>query len=906
MNNKTKLIAAILLLSCSAMASMESIGAIKAYDPFIAQNVESPAKRHYSDQYAYAPATVYHDGYFHQFYCSTGNYTDMHFYDFSDARSAALQSSWDHIRYRYSKNGSVWSSPFIVITQSPGKNKENCACDPAIIYNEKDGYWYLFYQGALDNYGGAVYVSRSKGLRGPFEKYTKDSEGHEKWDRWTKNPTPLLKSKTNKRANSPDAYGIGQISVVYREGKFHVWFNEMMSGEFFITVNDVKVLYSKRYHIAVDNITDLADIKFDQEPKDSRIDVVKHYLGETAFYTDKKGNLQKYIFRPNTDAEKWHFSDFGEVRWNADRNLYEMWLPDKSTNYMMQINKYYSADGIIWSLDGNYSLANKDRYMNWIHNLGVSGDKFGHVHGNKYLLSFSGPQFSGDYTDEDFSRFYDMSDDEVASGMWPMWELLEGTNWKTTTINYDGTNDFGESPSKRLQFFVGDFDGDGIDELGAVERLENGMLKWYLQSSKNPSNNRKSDIWGKKWSSTAVGGFADNQYKILTGDYDGDGKTDYGLVVYRNDNGWNAYWRIHSSRTNSDDVPYIPYNLKWTNFPPTYALPTGDFDGDGVVDKVAFLSSTKTWNMYSSIDGQPIKMRRITGTDETCNDGPAEHATLPIITENGINASSLTPVVADYDGDHIADLALLDPRGNLYIRSSQTGCHLKWNYTNTSGERTRLTHWPYKLSDNNTLLGKYLASDFDGDGIADHMILNESTGYSEIHFSRGGLHTSNSYSFPHLQNMTSKEILVGDFDGNGHSDICIIDLNTNKYYIYFFVQTTPPLSRLVAYRTVTNRQVKYVDFSSSYPLAKKSVKSAEPAEPEIVQEKAMPNFSAHVQDQKIVVSNTLAGQKVVVFDLRGKEISRKVSNGVDMTFDIPNKGMYIVRSGNSFRKISIK
>jgi hypothetical protein len=40
--------------------------------------------------------------------------------------------------------------------------------------------------------------------------------------------------------------------------------------------------------------------------------------------------------------------------------------------------------------------------------------------------------------------------------------------------------------------------------------------------------------------------------------------------------------------------------------------------------------------------------------------------------------------------------------------------------------------------------------------------------------------------------------------------------------------------------------------------------------------------------------------------MRGKEISRKVSNGLDMTFDIPNKGMYIVRSGDAYRKISIK
>lgn len=911
MNNKTKIIAAILSLSCTAMATMESIGAIKAYNPFIAQNVEyefTKLKKP-DEQYAAAPATVYHDGYFHQFYCSTGSYSDMYFYaytdtnfhQFNDKRSKALYKSWDHIRYRYSKNGTEWSSPFIVIARSSGDNQEyNTTCDPAIIYNEKDEYWYLFYQGVLNNYGNAVYVARSKGLRGPFEKFSKNGSTV-KWDRWTTNPTPLIKKTTNDTINSPDAYGVGQVSVVYREGKFHFWINEMMNGTFFYTRNGSKVLYTKKYHITVDNITDLVDIDLDKKPMDSRVNALIHTETDSAYYVDKNGKPKVLQLTASYNKDQWHFSDFGEVRWNADTNRYEMWIPDRSLDYMMRIIKYYSTNGIEWRKDRDYNELHKNHYLDWIHNIGVSGDKFGHTHGDRYLLSFSAPKYYKEINDSVFRAEYQMTAEEVGSGLWPMWELLNGSDWQTINVNYSTKNYFGESPSKQLQFFVGDFDGDGIDELGAVEKLYNGMLKWYLQSSKNPSNNRKSATWNSTWSSIAVGGFINNQYKFLTGDYDGDGKTDYGLVVYRNDS---AYWRIHSSKTNSEGVTYIQKGLKWDNFSPDYALPTGDYDGDGVVDKVAFLAATNTWNMYSSIDGDHIKMRRITGTDETCNDGPWEHNTLPIIHESELSARNFTPVAADYDGDHITDLALLDQSGNLYIRSSKTGCHLKWNYKNSSGKPTNLTFWPYRLSNNKPLSGMYLAADFDGDGIADHMILNKSSGSSEIHFSRGGLHIDKTFSFPILKNLTSKEVLVGDFDGNGHSDLCIIDLATNNYYIYFF--NFNDATEKVTTTTAVNKAIKYVDFSSSYPLAKKSVKSAEPAEPEIVQEKAMPSFEAYVQDQKLVVSNTLAGQKVVLFDLRGKEISHKVSSGLDMTFDIPSKGVYIVRSGNSTRKISIK
>ena len=182
------------------------------------------------------------------------------------------------------------------------------------------------------------------------------------------------------------------------------------------------------------------------------------------------------------------------------------------------------------------------------------------------------------------------------------------------------------------------------------------------------------------------------------------------------------------------------------------------------------------------------------------------------------------------------------------------------------------------------------------------MILNESTGASEIHLSRGGAWIEKR-TFPILKNLTSKTILVGDFDGNGYSDICIIDMTNYKYYFYAFGDD-PNNRNPYVLPYIPRTQVKYVDYSPSHIVyAKKAIK---PAEPEIEQEEAMPSFDAYVQDHKLVVSNTLAGQKVVVFDMRGKEISRKVSNGMDLTFDIPTKGTYIVRSGKSFRKISIK
>ena len=148
MNNKIKAVIAVLSLSCATMASMASLGAQYAYEPFISENVENQAKEHATDQYATAPATVYHGGYFHQYYCSTGDLTDMYLAHYSESRWSAIENSLSHIRYRYSKNGSVWSSPSIVITQSPGSNGEKGACNPAIAYMLLDQG---LYEGHLKN-----------------------------------------------------------------------------------------------------------------------------------------------------------------------------------------------------------------------------------------------------------------------------------------------------------------------------------------------------------------------------------------------------------------------------------------------------------------------------------------------------------------------------------------------------------------------------------------------------------------------------------------------------------------------------------------------------------------------------------------------------------------------------------
>ena len=892
MNNKTKTIAALLSLTCSAMAAvtLSENGATEAYVPFVKENVAPVASFHEDNAYAYAPATVYHNGYFHQFYCSTGNVTDRYY---APASQSNLVNSLDVIRYRYSKNGSDWSSPTIALSASYA-TKENRACDPAIVYDERDKYWYLFYQGAINNYGGAIYVSRSKNIKGPYEKYT-----HSGWMRMGGEAAPILQKWTGRTATNPAGYGIGQISVVRQGGKFHVWFNHMMRDDFVVyNSSNQPIQYARRYHIAVDNILDLRNVNmgnFYNDPTDPRVDFVTHIQKDTVY-----NNQNEVIHEFPAYSDKWHLTDFGEVRWNANAGRFEMWLPDKNFDYMMRIQKYYSTNGYQWNKDNSYNVAHQDNYMSWINNIGVSGDKFGRIINDRYLLSFSAPRNSGTYDNNWLNNNGYMAHDpetgidyvSLQRGIWPMWEILNGANWVQHNINYSNENTFNGNTTNRLRFFVGDFDGDGIDALGAVEELRTKNFKWYIGSSK--SSNGRSPIWGE----TLFSRDGYPSYQIITGDYDGDGKTDFGVVAFKNNK---SYWNIHSSITGNAGVQYIPANFMVSEISPTFTILSGDYNGDGKADLAAFQTSTKKWYMRSSIDGTFMNLNDLTYYGLT--------GTGTGFVETTINSNYLKPIVGDFDGDHITDFALADSVVDAwYIRSSFSRHRLETGIYNGC----RVYNWPLYLPYNvnssceqqhanmDHSSYQFLAGDFDGDGIDDKLIVHRTSGAAKAIMSRGGYHNFNiAFSNVGLYGSDPLQFLVGDFDGNGYSDFCVVNTATRKYYIKFFSSNGASITT----SNSKSRTVKYVDFSTTYPLSKKAVK---PAKPEIAQEKAMPSFEAYVQDQKLVVSNTLAGQKVVLFDLRGKEISHKVSNGLDMTFDIPNKGMYIVRSGDSFRKISIK
>jgi hypothetical protein len=159
--------------------------------------------------YAYAPSIIYADGLWYAYYCSNGTGVD----------------DWDNVRYSMSSDGIHWSSPIKILDASDAVN-ERATCDPSIVhYNAGDGdYYYLFYTGNQKGVQSVNFVARSTKPSGKFLKLTKRNT-------WENNPSDpkIILSPLHAAPDNSNWYGLGEPSVVAKDGKLYQWYTDTTS-----------------------------------------------------------------------------------------------------------------------------------------------------------------------------------------------------------------------------------------------------------------------------------------------------------------------------------------------------------------------------------------------------------------------------------------------------------------------------------------------------------------------------------------------------------------------------------------------------------------------------------------------------------------------------------------------------
>ncbi|MEL6537687.1 MAG: T9SS type A sorting domain-containing protein, partial [Bacteroidota bacterium] len=176
-------------------------------------------------------------------------------------------------------------------------------------------------------------------------------------------------------------------------------------------------------------------------------------------------------------------------------------------------------------------------------------------------------------------------DDEMLQVTGSVMDMLEyrNGNWVTLWTNGGSTNQAIYPYRNRLE--VGDFDGDGKDEVLGIAswmtmfHFDNGQWNWGWSDYGDPN---------------ASGGLYPYRYNVKVGDFDGDSKDElFGvaswMTMFNFDGGqWNWGWSDDGDPTKSGGL--FPYKSN---------LRVGDFDNDGRDDLLG-LASWATWFSFNN------------------------------------------------------------------------------------------------------------------------------------------------------------------------------------------------------------------------------------------------------------------------------------------------------------------
>lgn len=224
----------------------------------------------------------------------------------------------------------------------------------------------------------------------------------------------------------------------------------------------------------------------------------------------------------------------------------------------------------------------------------------------------------------------------------------------------------------------------------------------------------------------------------LTGDFDGDGKTDYVRL-------WDArvftYWGASGTAATLQFTPQMDsYGVA---YPPSWQKIVGDFNGDHI-DDYALLGAYNAHIFYG---------------------GSTRRFSHRLQTYSGLDfgdPSQWQVAVGDFNGDGKDD----------YVRMADTGAYV-FSGTATYGTFTQTFEYYGGLNFGYPSTWQVIAGDFNGDGKGDYARLADTGAWIFYGTSSVGWFTQVLQSYPGLDFgplPSSWEARTGDFDGDGRTD----------------------------------------------------------------------------------------------------------------------------------------
>ncbi|MBN2157880.1 MAG: hypothetical protein JW807_00690, partial [Spirochaetes bacterium] len=329
-----------------------------------------------------------------------------------------------------------------------------------------------------------------------------------------------------------------------------------------------------------------------------------------------------------------------------------------------------------------------------------------------------------------------------------------------------------EANPEATQYFEGDFNGDGLSDM-VFFNPENGL--WKAAEAK---------VGGGYTFKTYANRFQgyDGPSKIqwfkgnVTGDYDGDGRSDIAFYLTESKEFWVA-------RHNGQVFEFLNFGRLYAPGLDIFACEwfPGDYDGNGLSDAVLFDEANGAWYLMRNMGGsfEFIKFsqhfRNIFRNDyspDSNMDSPYTADTSPY----GADRGRVHFLSGDYNGDGRTDISIYDERdGKWWVaenyRAEGLGFTLQWKVYKvfTAPEQALFGHDRF-------------SGDFNGDGYSDFLLFDKESAEWIIGETLDGTIRFRIFSrVPQFKGIT--RWLQGDFNGDGRTDIGFFCAEDGNFWI---------------------------------------------------------------------------------------------------------------------------